>query len=104
MTLMMMVAALPIMGFLLTFALSRLLNAVHPSRWSLRLAALASCTIPLGIATAMLNLTYDSGMLGAIGAIAGILLSAGAWLGHFLVWRNERNASSTQGPGFSPAE
>ena len=99
-----MIAALPVVGFLLTFALSRLLNPVRPGPWSLRLAALASCTIPLGIALAMLNLTYESGVLGAIGAVAGILLSGGAWLGHFLVRRSERNASSTQGPGFSPAE
>lgn len=101
MSLAMLAVALPVVGFLLTFAISRLFSPARPGRWSLKLAALASATVPIGVAMAFLNLTFESGMLGAVGAFAGVLLSAGAWLGHFLVWLGERKISETKGTGFS---
>lgn len=99
----MIAVALPVIGFLLTYVVSRVLSPSRPAGLSLKLAALASATVPIGLVAAFLNLSFESGMLGAVGSLAGMLLSAGAWFGYLLVWRGERKVSE-QGPGLSPSE
>lgn len=90
---------LPVGGFVLTYLVGIFASQV----WSRRLALVLTLLIPLGVGSAMLNRTFESGMLGALTAVGATLCSVGAWGAQFLIVLRNRNAREAQaGPGLTP--
>ena len=98
MTVSLLAMMLPLVGFVLTLTAGWALGLA----WSRRLALLLTALAPLGLGVAMMNRTYESGMLGALGAVAAGMACTGAWAAQlWLLWRSRRQGAETEGPGLS---